>query len=287
MPLLAPLADLHPDHKAQTACHDQEHDHSLYIIITDIGSQRGILPEPAKQIEARIAERRDGRECTNPDALCTELRHKGDHQKHHTTDLKGHRQLDHDLQHIGGLRVSAGRNAFSQQPQILKAHPAFGRQRKKLVRVTKPRPPTWISSKTTACPKGVNCVQVSRTTRPVTQVALVAVNMASTTPSRPLRLEMGSVSSSVPKRDQQHKADADDLRCTAAQQPAAPARCSLFRFIPISWLLFVPGRLCCTCTSFCTHAAHEHLSYRIHLFSFRFNLILWGSCGIIIWYPSS
>ena len=34
--------------------------------------------------------------------------------------------------------------------------------------------------------------------RPVTQVALVAVNMASMTPSRPVLLEMGRVSSSVP-----------------------------------------------------------------------------------------
>ena len=38
----------------------------------------------------------------------------------------------------------------------------------------------------------MNCVHVSRTTRPVTQVALVAVNIASTTPSRPLRLAIGN-----------------------------------------------------------------------------------------------
>ena len=158
---------------------------------------------------------------------------------------------------------------------------------KKLVRVTRPRPPTWISSKTTACPKGVNCVQVSRTTRPVTQVALVAVNMASTTPSRPLRLEMGSVSSSVPSAISSTKLM--QMTCVALLPSSQPRRrgALFFRFIPISWLLFVPGRLCCTCTSFCTHAAHEYLSYRIHLFSFRFNLILWGSCGIIIWYSSS
>ena len=139
----------------------------------------------------------------------------------------------------------------------------------------------------TACPKGVNCVQVSRTTRPVTQVALVAVNMASTTPSRPLRLEMGSVSSSVPSAISSTKLM--QMTCVALLPSSQPRRrgALFFRFIPISWLLFVPGRLCCTCTSFCTHAAHEHLSYRIHLFSFRFNLILWGSCGIIIWYPSS
>ena len=55
-----------------------------------------------------------------------------------------------------------------------------------------------MSSSSTACPKQVNCVQVSRTTRPVTQVALVAVNMASTTPSRAPLLAMGRLSSSVP-----------------------------------------------------------------------------------------
>ena len=42
-----------------------------------------------------------------------------------------------------------------------------------------------MSSSTTACPNHVNCVHVSRTTRPVTQVALVAVNMASITRIRP------------------------------------------------------------------------------------------------------
>ena len=69
---------------------------------------------------------------------------------------------------------------------------------KKLVSVTSPRPPIWISASSTNCPKAENWVQVSRTTSPVTQVALVAVNMASSTPRRPLRLEIGRVSSSVP-----------------------------------------------------------------------------------------
>ena len=55
-----------------------------------------------------------------------------------------------------------------------------------------------MSSSTTACPNHVNCVHVSRTTRPVTQVALVAVNMALSTSSRPCLLAMGKVSSSVP-----------------------------------------------------------------------------------------
>ena len=55
-----------------------------------------------------------------------------------------------------------------------------------------------MSSSTTACPNHVNCDHVSRTTRPVTQVALVAVNMALSTSSRPCLLAMGKVSSSVP-----------------------------------------------------------------------------------------
>ena len=55
-----------------------------------------------------------------------------------------------------------------------------------------------MSIRMTTCPNSENWLHVSRTTRPVTQVALVAVNMASMTPSRPVLLEMGRVSSSVP-----------------------------------------------------------------------------------------
>ena len=55
-----------------------------------------------------------------------------------------------------------------------------------------------MSSRITACPKKVNWVQVSRTIRPVTQVALVAVNMASSTSSRPCLLAMGRLSRKVP-----------------------------------------------------------------------------------------
>ena len=55
-----------------------------------------------------------------------------------------------------------------------------------------------MSSSTTACPNHVNCDHVSRTTKPVTQVALVAVNMALSTSSRPCLLAIGRVSSRVP-----------------------------------------------------------------------------------------
>ena len=44
--------------------------------------------------------------------------------------------------------------------------------------VINPSPPIWIRHKITACPKSVQCVNVSTTIRPVTQVALVAVNSA-------------------------------------------------------------------------------------------------------------
>ena len=241
MPLLAPLADLHPDHKAQTARHDQEHDHSLYIIITDIGSQRGILPEPAKQIEACIAERRDGRECADPDALRTKLRHKGDHQKHHTNDLKGHRQLDHDLQHIGGLRVAAGRNAFSQQPQILKAHPAFGSQRKKAGQGHQAQTAHLDQQQNHRLPKG----RELRPGIPHDQTCHTGgtggsehgIHHAQPTAAA----GNGQCQQQRSQRDQQHKADADDLRCTAAQQPAAPTRCSLFPFHPHKLAPFCAG----------------------------------------------
>ncbi len=46
-----------------------------------------------------------------------------------------------------------------------------------------PSPPSWMSPRMTAWPKGVKPVPVSRTTRPVTHTALVAVNRASTNPT--------------------------------------------------------------------------------------------------------
>lgn len=43
-----------------------------------------------------------------------------------------------------------------------------------------PSPPIWMSPRMTAWPNGVKSVPVSRTTSPVTHVALVAVKRAST-----------------------------------------------------------------------------------------------------------
>ena len=65
--------------------------------------------------------------------------------------------------------------------------------------VMKPRPPSWMRTRMTTCPKAVQWVPVSRTTRPVTQTADVAVKKASrrgvTWPSVAAN---GSISSSVP-----------------------------------------------------------------------------------------
>ena len=62
-----------------------------------------------------------------------------------------------------------------------------------------PKPPTWISSKMTACPNPLQYVGVSTVTKPVTHTALVAVNSAVTSgaPSGPTR-DTGSINRSVP-----------------------------------------------------------------------------------------
>ena len=65
----------------------------------------------------------------------------------------------------------------------------------------KPRPPTWISTSSTACPNREKVVPVSTATRPVTHTAEVAVNRLSNRPMLwPYRVETGSASSSVPSR---------------------------------------------------------------------------------------
>ena len=67
--------------------------------------------------------------------------------------------------------------------------------------VIKPSPPIWMSSRIIACPKPDQCVAVPTVTRPVTQVAEVAVNSASRNAvGAPLRDETGRVSSSAPVR---------------------------------------------------------------------------------------
>ena len=68
-----------------------------------------------------------------------------------------------------------------------------------VIMVIKPRPPIWIISRMTACPKPDQVMAVSATTSPVTQVADVAVKRALKIPwLSPDRAEMGRASSSVP-----------------------------------------------------------------------------------------
>ena len=69
------------------------------------------------------------------------------------------------------------------------------------IMVIYPSPPTWMSASRIIWPSRLNWVQVSATTRPVTQVAEVAVNRLSRK-DRPFppRLAMGSISSRAPAR---------------------------------------------------------------------------------------
>ena len=65
--------------------------------------------------------------------------------------------------------------------------------------VIKPRPPIWIRTNKTSCPKMLQWVKVSTRTRPVTQVALVEVKRAVINGVHsPFRLETGSIRSMVP-----------------------------------------------------------------------------------------
>jgi hypothetical protein len=80
-------------------------------------------------------------------------------------------------------------------------------------KVRSPRPPAWMSPRITSCPKRVNSVPVSRTARPVTQVALVAVNRASIQPmDRSGGVAAGSFRSAVPRRMSTRKLPISILR---------------------------------------------------------------------------
>ena len=128
---LVPLAQFHPDHKAQTAGDDHEYDHRLHIVVVNIGHQRGVGAEPSEQVKARIAEGRNGGEHADPDTLQPELRHKGEQQQQNADAFKHRCQPHHDLQHAFGLIVAVCRDAFAQQAQITEAHaPAHGQRKK-------------------------------------------------------------------------------------------------------------------------------------------------------------
>ena len=64
-----------------------------------------------------------------------------------------------------------------------------------------PSPPIWMRNRMTTCPNILHAVAVGNVTRPVTQVAVVAVNNASmydtATPSRAL---IGSANNTLPQR---------------------------------------------------------------------------------------
>ncbi len=65
--------------------------------------------------------------------------------------------------------------------------------------VINPSPPIWIKTRSTICPKSVQCVKVSATIRPVTQVALAEVNSAvKNEVCSPDFVANGSIKSSVP-----------------------------------------------------------------------------------------
>jgi hypothetical protein len=63
-----------------------------------------------------------------------------------------------------------------------------------------PIPPSWINARITMCPNVENSLPVSRTVRPVTHTALVAVNSASSRLIRAPDDARGRVSSSAPTR---------------------------------------------------------------------------------------
>ena len=70
---------------------------------------------------------------------------------------------------------------------------------RKIPMLMKPSPPSWIMIRIITWPNRLHWVQVSTTTSPVTQVALVAVNRQFKNGSDcPSRLAIGSMRSSVP-----------------------------------------------------------------------------------------
>lgn len=84
---------------------------------------------------------------------------------------------------------------------ILSLSPIFqpNTRKRSVVLVIKPKPPTWISTKITACPNGVQKVPVSTTTRPVTHTDEVEVKSASMGDiNSPVTLETDSDSKRVP-----------------------------------------------------------------------------------------
>ena len=76
----------------------------------------------------------------------------------------------------------------------------FERLESSATNVTTPNPPIWMSASSTVCPKVLNSVPMSRTTRPVTLLALADMNTASTQVNggTPAAIAFGNFRSAAP-----------------------------------------------------------------------------------------
>ena len=90
------------------------------------------------------------------------------------------------------------------------------KKRKKVEKVMMPSPPIWMSARMTIWPNGLKWVPVSTTVNPVTQVALVAVNSASTKDNDFPTEAGGSISNNAPIRIAPAKLS---IRISAAVNP--------------------------------------------------------------------
>ena len=79
------------------------------------------------------------------------------------------------------------------------------RTKKTVEKVIIPNPPTWKRTIVMICPASERSLPISMVANPVTHTADVAVNRASTNPSRPFAAEKGKERSQVPSRMQTAK----------------------------------------------------------------------------------
>ena len=125
----APLAQVVPDQKAQTARHDQEHDDALHIPVGGVAHQAHIALSAAQNIKSCIAESRDGQKNRDENALSTVFRNKDRQQQHKAQTLEEGGKL-HDYQkQAAGLRHIGGADGFAGQLHGAEADPAAERQR--------------------------------------------------------------------------------------------------------------------------------------------------------------
>ena len=94
--------------------------------------------------------------------------------------------------------------------------------------VISPRPPIWISNRITICPNTLHVACVGSVVKPVTQMAVVAVNNASTNATlSPLLVLMGKDKSSVPTANTPKKLSR--IRCVVDSEN---------RFLDFIYILF-------------------------------------------------